>query len=111
LEHAADVFDKDHTIDLGPSVKELHAKIGQLSMENVFLSNALGFGEIDIEEIENGAEILDQKQIADFKELLMSEVIQSEALINLLDEKGIISREELLVEMKKVQASMIKAKK
>jgi transposase len=42
LEHAADVFGKDRTIDQGPNVKELHAKIGQLSMENDFLSNALG---------------------------------------------------------------------
>jgi hypothetical protein len=33
-----------------------------------------------------------------------------EALINLLDEKGLISRQELLEEMKKVQALMIKAK-
>ena len=39
----------------------------------------------------------------------MSEVIQSEALINLLDRKGIISKQELLEEMKRVQASMIKA--
>jgi hypothetical protein len=39
-----------------------------------------------------------------FKELLMSEVIQSEALINLLDQKGIISKKELLEEMKRVQA-------
>ena len=53
------------------------------------------------------AEKLDQKQIVDFKELLMSEVIQSEALINLLDSKGIISKLELLEEMKRVQASMI----
>jgi hypothetical protein len=57
------------------------------------------------------AEKLDQKQTVDLKELLMSEVIQSEALINLLDKKGIISRKELLEEMKKVQASMIKAKR
>ncbi len=27
---------------LGPNVKDLHAKIGQLSMENDFLSNAFG---------------------------------------------------------------------
>jgi hypothetical protein len=33
-----------------------------------------------------------------------------EALINLLDEKGLISRQELLEEMKKVQVLMIKAK-
>ena len=42
------------------------------------------------------AEKLDQKQMVDVKELLMSEVIQSEALINLLDQKGIISKTELL---------------
>ena len=53
---------------------------------------------------------LDSKEIVDFKELLMSEVIQSEALINLLDKKGIISKQELLEEMKKVQAKMIKSK-
>jgi hypothetical protein len=54
------------------------------------------------------AEKLDPKELVKFKELLMSEVIQSEALINLLDSKGIISKQELLEEMKKVQASMIK---
>ena len=56
------------------------------------------------------AEILDTKEIVSFKELLMSEVIQSEALINLLDKKGIISKQELLEEMKSVQAKMIKSK-
>jgi hypothetical protein len=52
---------------------------------------------------------LDQKQIVDFKELLMSEVIQSEALINLLDRKGIVTKGELMTEMKSVQASLIKS--
>lgn len=42
LEHAADVFGRDRDADNGPSVKELHAKIGQLAMENDFLSGALG---------------------------------------------------------------------
>jgi hypothetical protein len=56
------------------------------------------------------AEKLDPQELATFKELLMSEVIQSEALINLLDSKGIISRQELLEEMKRVQTEMIKAK-
>jgi hypothetical protein len=55
------------------------------------------------------AELLDPKDLVTFKELLMSEVIQSEALINLLDRKGIITKKELLDEMKRVQASMIKA--
>jgi hypothetical protein len=49
------------------------------------------------------------KITVDFKELLMSEVVQSEALINLLDKKGLVSKQELLKEMKKVQASMMKS--
>jgi len=53
---------------------------------------------------------LDQKELVSFKELLMSEVIQSEALINILDRKGILSKKELLEEMKKVQATMVKSK-
>lgn len=56
------------------------------------------------------AEKLNQKQTVDFKELLMSEVIQSEALINLLDRKGLISKQELLEEMKRVQASLKRSK-
>src|SRR5512133_1084785 len=42
LENAAEVFNKDKKSEPGPNVKELHAKIGQLSMENDFLSVALG---------------------------------------------------------------------
>ena len=42
------------------------------------------------------AEKLDSNQLVAFKELLMSEVIQSESLINLLDRKGIVSKQELL---------------
>jgi len=52
---------------------------------------------------------LDSKEIVDFKELLMSEVIQSEAIINLLDKKGIISKQELLEEMKRVNTQRIKS--
>ncbi len=44
---------------------------------------------------------LDHKQLVSFKELLMSEVIHSEALINLLDQKGTISKQELQEEMKR----------
>ncbi len=51
---------------------------------------------------------IDQKQTVDFKELLMSEVIQSEAMINILDRKGIVSKKELLEEMKRVQANLPK---
>ncbi len=42
LDHAADVFGKDQKADSGVNVKDLHAKIGQLSMENDFLAVALG---------------------------------------------------------------------
>jgi transposase-like protein len=42
LERAEEVFGKDKKPVEGASVKELHAKIGQLAMENDFLSNALG---------------------------------------------------------------------
>jgi len=55
------------------------------------------------------AEKLDTKEIVTAEELLMSEVIQSEALINLLDRKGIISKQELLEEIIKVQTSLKKS--
>jgi hypothetical protein len=55
------------------------------------------------------AKKLDEKELVSFKELLMSEVIQSEALVNLLDRKGIISKKELLEEMKRVKASLPKS--
>jgi hypothetical protein len=38
------------------------------------------------------AEKLDPKQTVDFKELLISEVIQTEALTNLLDRKVFLKR-------------------
>ena len=57
------------------------------------------------------AQQLDNKQTVDLKELLMSEVMTSEAIINLLDKKGIVSKQELMEEMKRVQASMIKGEK
>jgi hypothetical protein len=57
------------------------------------------------------AKKLDPKETVDLKELLMSEVIQSEALVNLFDKKGIVSKRELLEEIKRVHASMLKAEK
>jgi hypothetical protein len=57
------------------------------------------------------AEKLDPKQIVDFKELLISEVIHTEALTNLLDQKGIISKEELLEEIKRAAARMPRAER
>jgi glycyl-tRNA synthetase alpha subunit len=55
------------------------------------------------------AERVDPKELVTFKELLMSEVIQSEAMINLLDRKGIISKTELMGEIKRVQAALPKS--
>ena len=52
------------------------------------------------------AEKLDPRELVSFREMLMSEVIQSEAIINLLDKKGIISKQELIEEMKRVQAAL-----
>lgn len=44
LERASDVFATaaERNEAVGPEVKELHAKIGQLAMENDFLAAALG---------------------------------------------------------------------
>jgi transposase-like protein len=42
MERAEEVFGRDKKREEGASVKELHAKIGQLAMENDFLSVALG---------------------------------------------------------------------
>ncbi|NOZ69443.1 MAG: hypothetical protein GXP46_09440 [Deferribacteres bacterium] len=42
LERAEEVFGNDKKPEEGTSVKDLHAKISQLSMENDFLSSALG---------------------------------------------------------------------
>lgn len=40
LERASEVFGKSHGTE-GPDIKELHAKIGQLALENDFLEGAL----------------------------------------------------------------------
>ena len=42
LENADDIFTKNKKTKQGPGEDELHAKIGQLTMENDFLSKALG---------------------------------------------------------------------
>ena len=52
---------------------------------------------------------LDPKELVTFREALVSEIIASEALVNLLERKGIITKEELLEEIMTVQESMIKA--
>lgn len=42
LQCADEVFSKGTRVEPGPSAQALHAKIGQLTMENDFLSHALG---------------------------------------------------------------------
>ncbi len=49
------------------------------------------------------AEKADLKEKVMFQELLMSNVIEQEALINLLEEKGIIIKKELLEEIKRLR--------
>jgi hypothetical protein len=57
------------------------------------------------------AEKLSPQELVSFREMLLSEVITSEAIIDLLDRKGMISKWDLLDEIKKVQASLVKADK
>jgi hypothetical protein len=51
----------------------------------------------------------DEKETLDFKELLISEMAQSEALINILERKGIITKKELLEEIKRVHGGLLRA--
>ena len=57
------------------------------------------------------AEQLDPGELVSVKETLLTEVITSEAIINLLGRKGIISKRELMEEMKRGQASVLRADK
>jgi hypothetical protein len=52
----------------------------------------------------------DKSEIVILRDCLLSEIIQFEALINLLDRKGIIDRKELLEEINVVHESTLKAK-
>lgn len=56
------------------------------------------------------AEKSDKKELVTLRDALLSEIIQFEALVNLLDRKGIIKRKELLEEIKAVHADALKAK-
>ncbi len=49
------------------------------------------------------AEKMDLKEIVGLEELILSNVFTQEALINLLREKGIITNEELIKEIKKLK--------
>ena len=50
------------------------------------------------------AELLSNKDLVTFKELLMANSIQVDALAQLLIEKGLISKEEFFAKLKEVQA-------
>lgn len=49
---------------------------------------------------------LDPKQIVSFEELLMSQVVQQEALTRLLVEKGMFTKEEFLDTVNRVNKEM-----
>lgn len=55
------------------------------------------------------AEKLDPKEIVTFEELLVSNTIEQEALVNLLEKKGILTKPELLEEIKKLRDRKAKA--
>jgi hypothetical protein len=46
---------------------------------------------------------LDRERLEDFKELLMSSAIQVDALVYLLIEKGLITKEEFFCKLEEVQ--------
>jgi hypothetical protein len=52
------------------------------------------------------AKSVEPKQIVSFEELLMSQVVQQEAITRLLVEKGIFSKEEFLEMVKTVNREM-----
>jgi hypothetical protein len=54
---------------------------------------------------------LDAEQFEDIKEMMVYEVVLSEALVNLLDKKGLIKKAELLEEIKKIKAKTLEKKK
>ena len=57
------------------------------------------------------AEQLDPSEIVDLGELLISQVVQQEALTRLLVEKGIFSKEEFLEMVRVVNREMKRQKK
>ena len=54
---------------------------------------------------------LDPEQFEDIKEMMIYEVVLSEALVNLLDKKGLIKKAELLEEINKIKSKTIEKKK
>ena len=56
------------------------------------------------------AHMLDPKETVSLEEVMMSEVAVTDALVNLLERKGIITKEELLEEIRSVKTQMGKMK-
>ena len=56
------------------------------------------------------AKKLDQKETVTFEELLISNMIEQEALVNLLERKGVISKQELLEEIQRLKRVTVKGK-
>jgi hypothetical protein len=54
---------------------------------------------------------LDPELFEDVKEMMVYEVVLSEALVNLLHKKGLIKKAEILEEIKKIKAKTIDKKK
>jgi hypothetical protein len=54
------------------------------------------------------AKKLDQKETVSFQELLISNMIEQEALVNLLEKKGFISKQELLEEIQMLKRVTVK---
>ena len=50
------------------------------------------------------AEKLDRQETVSFEELLVGNTITQEALINLLEKKGLINKHELLEEIKRLKS-------
>lgn len=46
---------------------------------------------------------MDRKEVVTFEELLVSNTIQQEAMLNVLERKGLINKQEVLEEMKKIR--------
>ena len=57
------------------------------------------------------AKQLDPELFEDVKEMMIYEVVLSEALVNLLHKKGLIKKAEILEEIKKIKAKTIEKKK
>ena len=50
------------------------------------------------------AEKLDPKETVSIEELLLSNIYTQEAILNLLDEKGLLKKEDVLEEIKRLKA-------